>query len=195
MNALIKLRPFEETDIPSLVSWIPDARFLLQFAGLQYKYPLDNAQLLESIEKTRGERPLDFMFAAVRQPGGTVIGHVELLSVDYAQRRARLGRVLIGPAEWRGKGYGRAMTTEALDYGFNSLGLEEISLGVFDFNQPAVSCYEKLGFIQSDFRPNARTFEHEQWNLVIMKLGKQTWLKERHSRGKANPPDAVSPRP
>lgn len=118
------------------------------------------------------------MFAACCQIAGTVVGHVELMSVDYEKKIAGLGRVLIGQIEYRGKGFGMAMVAEALNYSFNTLGLAEISLGVFDFNRAAISCYQKLGFAQCEFRPNARQFEGEKWNLMIMKLCRSTWLNQ-----------------
>ncbi|MBS0661997.1 MAG: GNAT family N-acetyltransferase, partial [Verrucomicrobia bacterium] len=156
------------------------ARFLLQWAGPFYKYPLDAAQLLATFEKTKGARPAHYMFAAVDNLSGTVIGHVELMAVDHEQLTAMLGRVLIGQIEERGKGYGVAMVAQALDYGFNTLSLSEIRLGVFDFNKSAILCYKKLGFSEFEFRPNARQFESEFWNLIMMKLNRTDWLVLNH---------------
>ena len=175
---MITLRKFEEVDIPLLVGWIPNARFLLQWAGPQYMYPLDKFQLLSTIEKTKGEKPSHFMFSACHQTGGAYIGHIELMSVDYEKKTAMLGRVLIGQTDYRGKGWGTVMIAEALKFGFNTLGLTEINLGVFDFNQSAIACYKKLGFSEYEFRENARQFENERWNLMMMKLPKQIWAEQ-----------------
>ena len=182
MKDMIKLRKFEAADISRLLGWIPDARFLLQWAGPQYKYPLDVVQLLAAIEKTMGKRPLHYMFAAFHQMTGTVVGHIELMSVDYEKKTALLGRILIGPTEVRGKGWGTAMVAEVLKFGFNILGLTEINLGVFDFNQPAINCYKKLGFTEYEFCENARQFEGQWWNLIMMKLDKKTYLKQRNKQ-------------
>ena len=167
---MVKLRKFEEMDIPMLTGRIPDERFLRQWAGHHYQYPLDRAQLLKSLERTRGGKPSHFMFTAFRQGDGTVVGHIELMNIDYANESACLGRALICQAEDRGKGLGKAMVAEALNYGFNVLGLMEINIGVFDFNKPAIACYKKLGFTEYEFREHARQFENESWNLVMMKL-------------------------
>ncbi|MEI8248229.1 MAG: GNAT family protein [Lentisphaerota bacterium] len=167
---MVKLRKFEEADIPRLIGRIPDERFLRQWAGHHYQYPLDRAQLLKSLERTRGGKPSHFMFTAFRQGDGTAVGHIELMNIDYANESACLGRALICQAEDRGKGLGKAMVAEALNYGFNVLGLMEINIGVFDFNKPAIACYKKLGFTEYEFREHARQFENESWNLVMMKL-------------------------
>ncbi len=71
------------------------------------------------------------MFTAFRQDDGMAVGHIELMSIDYVNGTARLGRVLIGQTEGRGKGWGATIVAEALHYGFNNLGLAEVRLGVF----------------------------------------------------------------
>jgi len=177
---MVKLRKFEETDIARLAGWIPDARFLRQWAGHQYQHPLDRAQLLKSIDRTRSERPAHFMFTAFRRTDGMAVGHIELMSIDYGNGAARLGRVLIGQSEHRGKGMGTAMVGEALNYGFNALGLTEVKLGVFDCNQPAMGCFKKSGFTEYELRENAQQFEDESWNLVMMKLSRHEFLEHAY---------------
>lgn len=176
---MINLRPFQESDIPQLISWIPDARFLLRWAGPQYKFPLDHNQILKGMEKTRGEKPSVVMFTALGESDATILGHSELLWIDYEKRTAVLGRVIIGEMKNHGRGLGTALVAETLDYGFNVLQLAEISLGVFDFNKSAIACYKKLGFAQYEFRENAKQFEGEPWNVVMMKLSSQTWRENR----------------
>jgi RimJ/RimL family protein N-acetyltransferase len=175
----IKLRAFEAADIPRLIGWIPDARFLQQWAGPQYKHPLTEQQLEAAIKIGKRDKPPHLMFAALRRKEDDVIGHIELLAMDYEKKTAGLGRVLIGLAEHRRQGYGAAMIAEALDRGFDVLGMKEIWLTVFDFNRAAIACYQKLGFAPSEFRANARTFEKEKWNQVLMKLSTETWQKQR----------------
>ena len=178
---MVKLRKFEETDIARLAGWIPDARFLRQWAGHQYQHPLDRAQLLKSIDRTRSERPAHFMFTAFRQDDGTAVGHIELMRVDYGNGSARLGRVLIGRDEDRGRGLGSAMVAEALKYGFNILGLMEIKLEVFACNKPAMDCFIKNGFSGYEFRENVQQFEYESWNLLLMKLSRHKFTECHHS--------------
>jgi len=174
---MIKLRKFEETDITRLTGWIQDARFMTQWARQQYQYPLDRAQLLKSLERTRGGKPSHFMFTAFRQDDGTAVGHIELMRVDYGNGSARLGRVLIGQDEDRGRGLGSTMVAEALHYAFNILGLMEIKLEVFACNKPAMACFIKNGFAGYEFRENVQQFEDESWNLLLMKLGRHKFME------------------
>lgn len=43
-------------------------------------------------------------------------------------------------------GYGTEAITELIRFGFEDLGLEEISLVVFSHNERAIRCYQRLGF-------------------------------------------------
>jgi hypothetical protein len=56
-NELIKLQTFDESDFNQLIAAIPDARFLLQWAGPKYNFPLDVSQLKDTLAKTTGEQP------------------------------------------------------------------------------------------------------------------------------------------
>ena len=179
---MVKLRKFGETDISLLINWIQDARFMTQWARQQYQYPLDRAQLLKSIERTRSNRQTHFMFTAFRQDDGTAVGHIELMNIDYGSGSAKMGRVLIGQDIDRGKGLGSAMVAEALKYGFNILGLMEIKLEVFACNKPAMACFIRTGFSGYEFRENAQQFEDESWNLLMMKLSRHKFMECHHIR-------------
>lgn len=147
-------------------------------------FPLDSAQLLAALEKTKGEWPSHLMFKAVHQTGGEVVGHVELMGVDYGKRSAVLGRVLIGKPEWRRRRYGKSMVDAVLRYAFNHIGLQTITLGVFDFNTSAIACYTALGFARYEDRPNARQFGEEYWGLIMMHIDRDTWEKRQEPKRK-----------
>lgn len=85
----------------------------------------------------------------------------------------------------RGQGYGNQMIHAALKFGFEDLNLNEIDLGVFDFNSSAIRCYQKIGFQQYDVRQNARKFNDEEWTLVMMKLTKEFWQKHQYGANNA----------
>ena len=194
---MIALRPFEESDIPRLISWVPDAQFLLQWAGPQYGFPLDAAQLIVTMEKATGAHPSHLMFKALLEPGGEVIGHIEFMSIDYERRSMNLGRVLIGDSEWRGQGYGKAMVRAAIDCAFRTMNLEMITLGVFDFNTRAIATYQAIGFIEYERELNARQFGEKFWNLVKMRLKRDAWISKQQGEqdGDVQAAAALEPKP
>ena len=172
---MVRLETFSENDFAQLKSAVPDSRFLLQWAGPKYKYPLDDAQLLDTLSKTKGEQPSFKVFKAIEINASEVIGHIQLMDIDYCNLNCKLGRVLIFP-EHRGRGFGKEMVKCAVEYAFKRLNLLEITLGVFDFNQSAISVYQGAGFLEYEFNKGARQFQNEKWNLIKMKINKDKWL-------------------
>lgn len=175
---MLQLRKFEEADFDRLISWIPNARFLWQWAGPTFTFPLDKAQLHEYMEGTAWQPPHKYIFTAVLVPENCAIGHVEIANINYQKQTAVLCRVLIGAPQMRGKSYGTEMVRQALAFAFQEIGLRLLILGVYDFNHGAIRCYEKLGFKRAVLREKARRFEDEYWNLLVMRLKRADWLQQ-----------------
>jgi RimJ/RimL family protein N-acetyltransferase len=176
-NELINLQTFDETDFNQLIAAIPDARFLLQWTGQKYIYPLNVSQLRNTLKKTTGEQPTYKVFKAIRSNTSEPVGHIQLMDIDYSGASCVLGRVLIFP-DHRGKGFGKAMVGLAVKDAFESLGLNEITLNVFDFNESAIATYKSIGFIDYQLKKGALMFQNETWNIIKMKLSRHHWLNK-----------------
>ena len=174
-NELIKLQIFDESDFNQLIAAIPDARFLLQWSGPKYTYPLDVSQLKDTLSKTNGEQPSFKVLKAIHSNTLETVGHIQLMNINYSAASCVLGRVLIFP-EFRGKGFGKAMVKLAVKNAFENIGLYEITLNVFDFNETAIGIYKSIGFIDYEFKKDVTNFQNESWNVIKMKLNKDQWL-------------------
>ncbi len=86
-----------------------------------------------------------FHIHAREDEGWRPIGATSLTEIDRAARTATF-RILIGDPMDRGRGLGGEAARLVLEHGFRTLGLETISLHVFDFNRVARRLYESLGF-------------------------------------------------
>ena len=170
---VLELQKFSGSDIDQLVSWIPDARFLLQMAGPKYNFPLDKTQLEETLALTSGDKPSFLMFKAVIASTQIAIGHLQLMNVNYERKSCIIGRVLIGDLKQRGKGFGESLVRLAVEYSFERIGMDEITLNVYDFNKSAINCYKKIGFKECESKKNASQFHDETWNSINMKLTEQ----------------------
>jgi RimJ/RimL family protein N-acetyltransferase len=104
-----------------------------------------------------------------------VIGHIELNDIDLRNRAATLCRVLVGEPSLRGKGIGPRMLEELLEVGFGQFELHRIDLFVFDFNQAAIRCYEKVGFRKEGHIREARKIGNEYWSLYQMSILDPEW--------------------
>jgi RimJ/RimL family protein N-acetyltransferase len=172
---MLELRPFSEEDCDRLIGWVPDARFLMLWAGPGYSWPLGREQLLATLARTRGYRPVYFMFKAVEGEYGAAIGHIELQR--YEMRAGHIGRVLVGDPDSRGKGYGKLLVSLLVRFAFTELGFDLLTLSVYDFNTAAVECYRSLGFRQVERRERGRQFGDEFWDLITMELRREEWEK------------------
>jgi RimJ/RimL family protein N-acetyltransferase len=167
---LIKLEKFTTSDVPTLISWISDKEFLMQWGGPAYKFPLTEEQLRDEINMMSSEPPKSLMFTARIADTNEVVGHIQLLGIDLVNMSACIGRVLVGNKEFRNKGIGMEMVNGILDIAFETLNLHRVYLGVFDFNKSAIACYEKAGFKIEGTARDLRKINDEYWSLVNMSI-------------------------
>lgn len=173
---MIKLEVLKVKDYMIIVKWNEDksSDFLLQWAGPVYKYPLT----LEQIDQyVKNQENTCHIYKIIDIENNLMIGTIELNIKDEEGKVGRVGRFLIGEESCRGKGIGEQVLLEIVRIGFNHFGLNEITLGVFDFNTAAVRCYEKVGFRTVAHNKNCRKSSDGYWSLYEMSIRKDEWLK------------------
>ena len=180
---MVVLEPFTEAGFDRLISWIPSSDFLLQWAGPDFKYPLNREQLNEHLMGAQGELPSKLIYKVVDSENGTAIGHIELAAIDRCNGSARVCRVLVGDPSCRGRGIGTVMMEKIVEIGFRRLGLHRIELAVFDFNTSAIRCYEKVGFVKEGHLRECRKADDGYWSFYIMAIVRHEWESSRSELG------------
>ena len=104
-----------------------------------------NRTAVERLFEERELSNLDDSFAIHVKGEETPIGVISLMNISEANSSAELS-VIVGNPEDRHQGYGAEAIRLLLDYAFEELGLNRVSLSVFDFNEGAYATYKKLGF-------------------------------------------------
>jgi len=178
---MIELQHFERSDFKQLMNWVESPEFLVQFSGPGFHYPLDEDQLEAYIENANKEDSDKRVYKVVDSESGAVVGHISLGRIDHKNRSARIGRVLVGDPNVRGKGIGQQMIREILTIAFDELQLHRVSLGVFDFNTSAIACYEKSGFIKEGLLRDSRKVGDTYWSLWEMSILENEWLDMKRS--------------
>ena len=172
---MIKLAYFTPDDFPLLINWISDEDLLMNWAGTQFKYPLTAEKLNWYLRDANNfEDSSTLIYKAVDTESNQMVGHVSLTAVNRVNRSARITRVFVGPAE-RGRGIGEQITKAVLEIGFNLLKLHRMSLGVFDFNQPAIRCYKKCGFRVDGILRDINKHGNEYWSMMEMSVLENEW--------------------
>ena len=102
------------------------------------------------------------------------IGVISLMNISEANESADLS-IIVGHPEDRHHGYGAEAIDLILRYGFENLGLNRVGLSAFEFNEDAISTYEKLGFsVEGRLRQAVRrgnTFH----DAILMSVLKEEW--------------------
>ncbi len=156
------LRPLTESDFDTIIQWIDSPRLLFQYAGPQFSYPLTRDQLNEYIKDSSKK------VYQLRDDKDRIIGKCELNI--KSEEHIRLSRILIAPDQ-QGKGWGRLMVRKMIgkvnEYFPKATAID---LCVFSWNEPAIRCYQKVGF--EIIPENTATFMagEEEWERLNMRL-------------------------
>jgi len=161
---MVKLEKFTEEDIPDLLKWLEktDAKFLYQFAGPKYHYPLDKKQIVATLNTDNF-----LMLKVIFESNDEVIGHCQFMRIDKEKSKASIGRILLNP-EKRGQGFGFKLMNEMKNYAKHKLKIAQLYLRVFDFNSAAIECYRKAGFIIIGVNEDQIPEFNESWKSFSM---------------------------
>jgi RimJ/RimL family protein N-acetyltransferase len=106
-------------------------------------------------------------FTVYAVEGWRPIGYANLRDVDFQHRTATFVLTIGEPAD-RGKGYGTEATRLLMDHAFLALGLHNLWLDVFAFNEAGRRAYEKAGFREIGRRREAHAAGGRQWDVILM---------------------------
>lgn len=95
------------------------------------------------------------------------IGNTGLHEIDHRHRTATFG-ILIGEKDCWGKGYGTETARLMLDYGFTALGLHNIMLQVFSYNERGLRAYRRAGFRECGRRREAHRLGDTAHDIISM---------------------------
>jgi RimJ/RimL family protein N-acetyltransferase len=166
---MLRLERFEKNNYRDLISWIDSEETLMQVAGPSLTFPLTPEQLDISLSDENR-----IAFAIINNETNVVAGHAEIY---LAESSAKLGRIIIGDKEQRGKGLGEQLVKLLLDIAFFSYNRTEVELNVFDWNTSAIKCYKKVGFIINPNKTLERKIKDKVWIAINMTINKEKWTE------------------
>ena len=173
-----RLRAIEREDIPTFVRWFNDPevrRYLEMYLPMS---KAEEEQWFERYLKDDSSR-----FFGIETCDGVLIGNVGLHSIDWKNRSAVLG-VVIAEKEYWGKGYGSDAITTLLRFVFGEMNLHRIHLSTFEFNERAISCYEKCGFRREGRAREALFREGRYHDAIHMAILSEEFLGEELPQAK-----------
>lgn len=168
----IYLSPMCIEDAETFVKWMSDRSVT---DGVRGTHKLMNVEL-EREWIVENLRKGNYVFSIILKENDKLIGNCSINSVNLMDRTATLG-ILIGDEENRSNGYGAESLKLLLDYGFNILNLNNIALGVFSFNERAISCYKKIGFKEYGRRHECYYLDGKYYDEIFMEVLKKDYVK------------------
>jgi UDP-4-amino-4,6-dideoxy-N-acetyl-beta-L-altrosamine N-acetyltransferase len=107
------------------------------------------------------------LFLICDKASDRAIGTIGLKNFDYTARKVELF-ISIGEPDFISGGYGSDAVKTLVDYCFNSLNLHKIFLRVYESNQRAIRCYEKVGFEKEGTLRDEHFSSGKYENVIIM---------------------------
>lgn len=134
------LSPVSLDDVERYTEWVNDleiGQFVL-FSSTVFDVNKERAALQQLMNES-------VIFAIIEKETNKAIGNCGLHMVNNVHRHAQFG-IFIGEKTYWNQGIGAEATGLILDYAFNIMNLNNISLEVVAYNKRGLKCYEKVGF-------------------------------------------------
>jgi len=165
VGKLVALGPFVRDDLALYHRWINDFEVTRYYLDTPRPQTLEERAAWYERMSTGNLNDIDFLIyeLATMRP----IGRVGLEDISYQHRRASFG-IFIGEKDCWGKGYGTETVILMLDYGFSVLGLHNIMLDTFSYNERAIRAYKRAGFREIGRRREATRVAGKAYDVVFM---------------------------
>ena len=163
---MIKLRPYKTCDAEIIEKWIHDEEVFKKWGGQLFgDFPITAKTIDDKYRLNNGDCTENDNFYpwVAFDDNGNVVGHFIMRYIHGDRNILRFGWVIVDDS-LRGMGYGTQMLSLGLKYAFEILGVNKVTIGVFENNEPAHRCYRKLGFKDKEI------VEKQPWNVIEMEI-------------------------
>ncbi len=156
----MKLIKFQKQHYPILFDWVKEKEILFLFAGTGFQYPLNEEQM-DTYLVENPDRELYLGLNNDLEP----MAYGEI--IPQGEGSARLGHLIIGGSQNRGKGVGKLFIKALNEVAKEHFRIINMDLFVINGNIPAINCYQKIGFC---FVPNEFSITMDGQSFQILKM-------------------------
>ncbi|MDF2686433.1 MAG: family N-acetyltransferase [Clostridia bacterium] len=168
----IKLARFCANDSDILFKWHNDFNLTVPLGDYAEVYHQPNSKQ-EAVELSQNENS----FAIVNN-NDELLGICKLINVDNATKMGSV-QIYIGDMQNRNKGYGSEALKLLLKYAFESVRLNNIELGVYEYNSSAIKCYEGCGFVEFGRRRKCKIICRKRYDIIWMQILLEDYKKRQ----------------
>ncbi len=140
----VRLRLLEEADLPLTLAWRNQDNIRKWFFHSEIITPHQHKAWFDQYSN----RDDDFVFIIelLSSQACRPVGQVALYHIDWNEREAEFGRLMIGEIDAHGKGFASEATNLVVKLAREQFKLRQIYLEVFSDNLIALSIYANIGF-------------------------------------------------
>lgn len=164
---MLRLRPYKACDAEAIITWTKNEYAFRQWSADRFqKYPICAKDMNVYYNNDKNNNNIFAMTAF--DENSIVCGHFTMRFTDNDINKIRLGFVIVDDKK-RKKGYGKEMLMLAIQYAFDILKVNKVTLAVFENNIDAIKCYKSCGFKEIQ-KENVESYEcmGEIWNCIEM---------------------------
>jgi diamine N-acetyltransferase len=160
----VALGPLERALLPEYRRWLNDFETARTLCATPR--PM-TAEQEEAWYETQANAESEAPFTVYALPELRPVGIAGLHEIDHRNRTADFG-IVLGEADYRGRGLDTWTTRLVLDYAFTALGLHNVMLSVHEFNHAGRRAYGKAGFREVGRRRECRAMGGRLWAEIFM---------------------------
>lgn len=168
------LRPGEQGDITYLLRWYNDEE-LNRLAGWSNS-KVTAQRLMYNMSRSFGYDPMNLMIDDER---GKPIGTIQLYDFSDQDKSCKLG-IRIGDSDYWSQGYGQDSVNTIVDYAFSKLDMFRVSLKVYEYNERALNCYKKCGFVLEGKTRKSACIDGKFFDEYIMGILKSDFIAQKY---------------
>lgn len=143
----VTLRQLEKNEVATVLQWLQDDLDLARCAFGQ-RQDIPEAQVRQTLKEYKGTMARTLRHYLGVEVAGRLEGMVFFevrQNMAYSEKEGYLG-IVLGKAQWRGRGLGTTAMQLALEYIFGEVNCDCVELDTADYNVAAQRCYARLGF-------------------------------------------------
>ncbi len=160
----VALGPLHRGLVPLWVRWINDFEVTRTLAVPMRPTTWESEEAFyEQVTRSESEAA----FVIYERPSMRPIGGAGLHRIDRANGTADFG-IWIGEKDAWGKGYGTETTRLVLDYAFSAVGLHNVMLLAYAYNERGLAAYRRAGFREIGRRREAHRLGQRLYDVVFM---------------------------
>jgi RimJ/RimL family protein N-acetyltransferase len=163
------LRPVEEADLPFFQLWINREEIRRNLMAFRPMTQGGEREWYEKIQKN--ENNVQFAICTLE---GRLIGSTGIFNINWQHRFGQTGTI-IGEEEFRNRGLGYDAKMHLLNYAFNTLNLNKICSGAYEFNEQSLRYSLKCGY-QIEGRARKQFFKDGcYYDMIQLGVLREEW--------------------